>query len=61
MTDPFVLHSDTLYACFETSGQRYVLYQFALPEGGARLLPESSVSACMTCGRSFGILGKAPC
>lgn len=54
---------DNLYACFAKSKtdakSKATMYQWSLPEGGARNVSDTAVSACMAgCGRSFGLLGK---
>lgn len=55
---------ETLYAGFEPAegegSNKYLLYQWSLPEGGARNVPESISHTCMAeqCGRHFGLLGK---
>ena len=58
-------HSETLYAAFkpETGNQKHVLYQWSLPEGGARHVAESIAHTCMAtqCGRHFGLLGRSLC
>ena len=57
--------SETLYAAFkpEMGNQKHVLYQWSLPEGGARHVAESIAHTCMAtqCGRHFGLLGRLLC
>lgn len=57
------LSRDNLYACFAQSKtdakSKATMYQWSLPEGGARNVSDTAVSACMAgCGRSFGLLGE---
>ncbi|ORX37123.1 hypothetical protein BD324DRAFT_427163 [Kockovaella imperatae] len=51
---------ETLYAAFEPSADtsKYTLWQWSLPEGGARHVPEAVSHLCMAehCGRHFGLL-----
>ena len=54
---------ETLYAAFasKTGGNaKSALYQWSLPEGIARHVPEMVSGTCMTtsCGRHFGLLGE---
>lgn len=53
---------DSLYAAFpphEAAAGKTVLYQWSLPEGGARHVPDSAGHECMAgCGRVFGLLGE---
>lgn len=53
---------ETLYAAFqpEKGHFKHVLYQWSLPEGGARQVAESISHTCMAehCGRHFGLLGE---
>jgi hypothetical protein len=55
--------SDRLYASFAANPaatqSKAVMYQWSLPEGGARNVPDTASSECMaSCGRSFGLLGE---
>ena len=51
---------ETLYAAFEPGdgSNKYLLYQWSLPEGGARHVTEAVGHTCMAaqCGRHFGLL-----
>ena len=53
---------ETLYAAFKPGegGTKHALFQWSLPDGNARHVPESVTSSCMQegCGRHFGLLGK---
>jgi hypothetical protein len=60
---PRELPRDNLYACFAQSKtdakSKATMYQWSLPEGGARNVSDTGVTACMAgCGRSFGLLGE---
>lgn len=54
--------SETLYAAFKPAegSNKHLLYQWSLPEGHARHVPDHLVHTCMAerCGRHFGLLGK---
>jgi hypothetical protein len=54
--------SETLYAAFRPGwgSQKSALYQWSLPEGDMRHVPETASSSCMAdaCGRQFGLLGE---
>lgn len=51
---------DALYACFapnSTKTAKHAMYQWSMPEGGARQLDDSKSEKCMAdCGRRFGLL-----
>jgi hypothetical protein len=54
---------ETLYAAFAAKvggNAKSTLYQWSLPEGNARHVPEMVSGTCMTtsCGRHFGLLGS---
>jgi hypothetical protein len=54
--------SDRLYASFAINPalkqSKAAMYQWSLPEGGARNVPDNASIECMAgCGRSFGLLG----
>jgi len=57
--------SETLYAAFvpkrgDKKG-KWALYQWSLPEGDARHVPDHISNMCMAekCGRHFGLLGRS--
>ena len=55
---------ETLYAAFAAKAggnAKSTLYQWSLPEGNARHVPEMVSGTCMTtsCGRHFGLLGMS--
>ena len=58
--------SEILYAAFEPregdKKGKWALYQWGMPEGEARHVPDHITSVCMAekCGRHFGLLGKLP-
>lgn len=42
---------------------KWALYQWSMPEGDARHVPDTLANSCMAekCGRHFGLLGELPC
>jgi hypothetical protein len=57
-----VASRETLYGAFKPrkGTNKYLLYQWTLPEGPARHVPESVAHTCMAerCERHFGLLGR---
>lgn len=53
---------ETLYAGFKPAedSNKHLLYQWTLPEGHARHVPDHYTHTCMAdrCGRHFGLLGE---
>jgi hypothetical protein len=59
-----LMNRETLYAAFAAKvggNAKSTLYQWSLPEGNARHVPEMVSGTCMTtsCGRHFGLLGMS--